>query len=95
MPSISRGSSRPAERVARGVDWDEIYSGYCDGADQARELHGVEVRLTPDIFRGADSEQAEQVVRYAAKYRDRGVVAVGSAGSRRSSRRSHTSRHSR
>ena len=26
----------PAERVARGVDWDEIFSGYCDGAEQAR-----------------------------------------------------------
>ena len=70
----------PAERVARGVDWDEIFSGYCDGAQAARELHGVEVRLTPDIFRGATPEQAEHVVRYSAKYRDRGVVAVGLGG---------------
>ena len=74
------GIFSPAERVARGVDWDEIYSGYCDGAQEARELHGVEVRLTPDIFRGATPEQAEQVVRYSAKYRDRGVVAVGLGG---------------
>jgi aminodeoxyfutalosine deaminase len=70
----------PAERVVRGVDWDEIFSGYCDGAQEARELHGVEVRLTPDIFRGATSQQAEQVVRHSAKYRDRGVVAVGLGG---------------
>jgi aminodeoxyfutalosine deaminase len=70
----------PAERVVRGVDWDEIFSGYCDGAQEAREVHGVEVRLTPDIFRGATSEQAEQVVRYSAKYADRGVVAVGLGG---------------
>lgn len=70
----------PAERVARGVDWDEIFSGYCDGAQEARELHGVEVRLTPDIFRGATAEQAEHVVRYSAKYRERGVVAVGLGG---------------
>src|SRR5581483_10205392 len=70
----------PAERVVRGVDWDEIFSGYCDGAAEARERHGVEVRLTPDIFRGATLEQAEQVVRYSAKYRDRGVVAVGLGG---------------
>jgi aminodeoxyfutalosine deaminase len=70
----------PAERVARGVDWDEIFSGYCDGAQEARELHGVEVRLTPDIYRGATPEQAEQVVRYSAAYRDRGVVAVGLGG---------------
>jgi aminodeoxyfutalosine deaminase len=38
------------------------------------------VRLTPDIFRGATAEQAEQVVRYSAKYRDRGIVAVGLGG---------------
>jgi aminodeoxyfutalosine deaminase len=49
----------PAERVARGVGWDEIFTGYCDGAEQARELHGVEVRLTPDIYRGATAENAE------------------------------------
>jgi aminodeoxyfutalosine deaminase len=74
------GIFSPAERVARGVDWDEIFSGYCDGAQEARELYGVEVRLTPDIFRGATPEQAEQVVRHSAKYRDRGVVAVGLGG---------------
>jgi aminodeoxyfutalosine deaminase len=74
------GIFSPAERVARGVGWDEIFSGYCDGADEARERHGVEVRLTPDIFRGATPEQAEDVVRYSARYRERGVVAVGLGG---------------
>jgi aminodeoxyfutalosine deaminase len=70
----------PAERISRGVAWDDIFSGYCDGAQEAREVYGVEVRLTPDIYRGATAEQAEQVVRYCAKYRDRGVVAVGLGG---------------
>jgi aminodeoxyfutalosine deaminase len=74
------GIFSPAERVARGVDWDEIFTGYCEGTQEAREVHGVEVRLTPDIFRGATAEQAEQVVRYSAKYADRGVVAVGLGG---------------
>jgi aminodeoxyfutalosine deaminase len=74
------GIFSPAERVARGVDWDEIFSGYCDGAQEARERHGVEVRLTPDIYRGAPAEQAEQVVRYSAKYRERGIVGVGLGG---------------
>ena len=74
------GIFSPAERISRGVGWDEIFSGYCDGAEEARELHGVEVRLTPDIYRGATAEQAENVVRYSAKYRDRGVVAVGLGG---------------
>ena len=70
----------PAERVRRGVGWDEIFSGYCDGAQEARELHGVEIRLTPDIVRGFPLDEAEQVVRYSAKYRDRGIVGVGLGG---------------
>jgi aminodeoxyfutalosine deaminase len=74
------GIFSPAERVARGVGWDDIFGGYCDGAQEARELHGVEVRLTPDIYRGATAEQAEQVVRNSAEYRDRGIVAVGLGG---------------
>jgi aminodeoxyfutalosine deaminase len=70
----------PAERVRRGVGWDEIFNGYCDGAQAARELHGVEVRLTPDIVRGYPLDSAEQVVRYSARYRDRGIVGIGLGG---------------
>jgi aminodeoxyfutalosine deaminase len=70
----------PSERVRRGVGWDEIFAGYCDGAQEAQEVHGVEVRLTPDIVRGFPLDEAEQVVRYSAKYRDRGVVGVGLGG---------------
>src|SRR4051794_24209358 len=46
------GIFSPAERARRGVDWDELFTGFCDGAQEARETHGVEVRLTPDIPRG-------------------------------------------
>jgi aminodeoxyfutalosine deaminase len=74
------GIFSPAERVRRGVGWDEVFNGYCDGAQEARERHGVEVRLTPDIPRGFSLEEAEDTVRYAAKYRDRGVVGVGLGG---------------
>src|SRR6266516_7531028 len=74
------GIFSPAERVRRGVGWDEIFSGYCDGAAEARELHGVEVRLTPDITRGAPLEAAIEAVGYCAKYRDRGVIGVGLGG---------------
>jgi aminodeoxyfutalosine deaminase len=70
----------PAERIGRGVGWDEIFSGYCDGAQEAEELHGVTVRLTPDIYRGATTEKAQTVVRYSAAYRERGVVGVGLGG---------------
>jgi aminodeoxyfutalosine deaminase len=74
------GIFSPAERAQRGIGWDEIFSGYCDGAQEARELHGVEVRLTPDITRGFPMEDAEATVRYAAAYRSRGVVGVGLGG---------------
>jgi aminodeoxyfutalosine deaminase len=70
----------PIERTWRGVDWDEIYTGYCDGAQEALEVHGVEVRLTPDITRSAPLDDALTLVRYAAKYRERGIVGVGLGG---------------
>ena len=74
------GIFSPIERVWRGVDWDEIYAGYCDGAQEARERHGLEVRLTPDITRGAPLDAAFEAVRYASKYRERGIVGVGLGG---------------
>jgi aminodeoxyfutalosine deaminase len=74
------GIFSPAERVARGVGWDEIFAGYCDGAQEAEELHGVTVRLTPDIYRGATDEAARSVVHYSSAYSERGVVGVGLGG---------------
>jgi aminodeoxyfutalosine deaminase len=74
------GIFSPIERTWRGVGWDDIFSGYCDGAQEARGLHGVDVRLTPDITRGAAPEDGVELVGYAAKYRDRGVVGVGLGG---------------
>jgi aminodeoxyfutalosine deaminase len=64
----------------RGLDTDEVFSGYCDGAQDARERHGIEVRLTPDIPRVYSPEEAQLVVDYSLKYRERGVVGVGLAG---------------
>jgi aminodeoxyfutalosine deaminase len=64
----------------RGLDSDEVFTGYCDGAQEARERYGVEVRLTPDIARVYTLDEAITTVRYAAKYRDRGVVGVGLGG---------------
>jgi aminodeoxyfutalosine deaminase len=69
-----------APRVMHGIDTDEVFSGYCDGAQEARELHGVEVRLTPDIPRVYALEDALTTARYAVKYRDRGVVGIGLGG---------------
>jgi aminodeoxyfutalosine deaminase len=74
------GIFTPAEPAGRGCDWDEVFTGYCDGAQQAAEEHGVQVRLTPDIPRGYPLEAAELTARHAVAYRDRGVVAVGLGG---------------
>jgi aminodeoxyfutalosine deaminase len=64
----------------RGLDTDALFSGCCDGAQEAREVHGVEVRLTPDIPRVFSLEDALTTARYAVKYRDRGVVGIGLGG---------------
>lgn len=70
-----------APRIVYGLDTDEVFSGYCDGAQEARELHGVEVRLTPDIPRDEYSlEDALTTARFAVKYRDRGVAGIGLGG---------------
>jgi aminodeoxyfutalosine deaminase len=74
------GIFTPAERVRRGVPWEAVFEGVCAGAQQAREEQGVEVRLTPDIPRGYSLEEAVATVRWAARYRDRGVVGVGLGG---------------
>jgi len=69
-----------APRIRHGLDPDEVFSGYCDGAQEARELHGVEVRLTPDIPRDYSLEEAVATARYALAYRERGVVGLGLGG---------------
>jgi aminodeoxyfutalosine deaminase len=70
----------PSDPVRLGASWDEVFSGYCDGAQSAWEEHGVQVALTPDIARQYPIEEAELVGRYAAKYRDRGIVGLGLGG---------------
>jgi aminodeoxyfutalosine deaminase len=74
------GIFSPIERVQRGIEWDEIFAGYCDGAQEAEERHGVVVRLSPDITRSAPVDDAIVMVRHAARYRDRGIVGIGLGG---------------
>lgn len=71
------GSFSPAEPARRGVGWEEIFSGYCDGAQEGRERFGVEIRLTPEIVSGFSTEEAALTVRHAIAYRERGIVGVG------------------
>lgn len=70
----------PTDAVRTGTSWDEVFSGYCDGARQAWEEHGVQVNLAPDIGRQFTLEEAQLVGRYAARYRDRGIVGLGLGG---------------
>jgi aminodeoxyfutalosine deaminase len=74
------GIIAPSEHVARGASWDEVYTGYCDGVQEALEVHGVHVRLTPDVNRSYPFEAAELTARYAVAYADRGVVGIGLGG---------------
>lgn len=74
------GIFSPCEHVGAGATWDEVFSGFCDGAAQAREEVGVEIRLTPDIARGVDLEMAVATAEAALRYRHRGVVALGLGG---------------
>jgi aminodeoxyfutalosine deaminase len=71
----------PSEPMVRGTPWDEIFDGYCAGAQEARETHGVEIRFTPDITRNFPVDVAERQVRWAVHYRDRGVVGISLGGS--------------
>ncbi len=75
------GICSPTEPVLRGSSWEEVFEGYCDGAAEAREVHGVEVRLTPDVTRDFPAALGVRLARRAVKYRERGVVALSLGGS--------------
>jgi aminodeoxyfutalosine deaminase len=69
------------EFVALGhATWDEILTGYLDGAAEARDRFGVTVNFTPDLYRGIDPDLAERCARDCVRYRDRGVVGLGIGG---------------
>lgn len=75
------GIFSPPERVERGMDWATLYEGYTDGIVAARERHGVEVRLTPDLYRnGCPADLAEECARWSVRYADRGIVGLGIGG---------------
>lgn len=75
------GIFSPSEPARRGARWEEIFAGYCDGAQEAWESHGVRVALTPDIVRGFPLETAELTVRHSIAQAGRGIVGVGLGGS--------------
>jgi aminodeoxyfutalosine deaminase len=74
------GIFSPAERVSEAASWDEVFSGFCDGAQEARERTGVDVRLTCDVPRNRGLDVALETAGYCVKYRHRGVVGLGIGG---------------
>jgi aminodeoxyfutalosine deaminase len=75
------GIFSPSEPVGRGASYDEVFAGYCDGAQEAWELHGVRVRLTPEVTRGFTVAEADLTARHAVANAGRGVVGLGLGGS--------------
>jgi aminodeoxyfutalosine deaminase len=74
------GIFSPSEPASRGVRYEEVFAGYCDGAEQAWQEHGVRVGLTPDIVRGFPIEAAEETVRHSIANAHRGIVGIGLGG---------------
>jgi len=62
------------------IGLDTVFEGYCDGAAEAEQTHGVIVRLTPEQYRGCDPAFGMRVARAAVRYRERGVVGFGLSG---------------
>ncbi len=75
------GIFSPSEPVRRGASYDEVFDGYCDGAEEAWQRHGVRVRLTPEVTRGFTVEEGEATARHAVANAGRGVVGLGLGGS--------------
>lgn len=75
------GIFSPSEPVARGASYEEVFDGYCEGAAEAWERHGVRIRLTPEVSRGYPVEAAELTARHAVANAGRGVVGLGLGGS--------------
>ena len=77
------GIVSPGQYYVRGIEGRELFEGFTDGIQQAREELGVEVRLTPDVDRNRPLELSRQIVLDALPFRDRGVVGIGLGGRER------------
>ena len=74
----------PSNHASRlGGDWVGPIEAVLDGLEAGRRKHGVTVRLCPDVVRDLGMEEGERVLQVALKFADRGVVALGAAGSER------------
>lgn len=75
------GIFSPGQHVElQRLRFDEIFEGFAEGAQEARERHGVIVRYTPDLYRGQDPQLSEEQAQWCVRYRERGVVGLGLGG---------------
>lgn len=73
----------PGNHAKRHGDWDGPIEAVLDGLAAGRRDYGVTVRLCPDMVRDDGVTEAERTLDVALRYADRGVVALGAAGSER------------
>jgi aminodeoxyfutalosine deaminase len=74
------GIFTPDAPLVAEIGLDTIFEGYCDGAAEAEEAHGVIVRLTPEQCRGCEPAFGMRIAEAAVRYRNRGVVGFGLSG---------------
>ncbi len=71
----------PGGPVRRGrLSYDEFHEGIMEGARQARERWGVEMRFVVDIVRVNDEDARWSAARYAAANVGNGIVGIGLGG---------------
>jgi len=66
--------------LANGANGDEIAHALEESIAAAEAVHGVVIRLIPDIVRNLDATAADRTIRWAVDHRSKGVVALGIAG---------------
>jgi adenosine deaminase len=71
----------PGSHVKRGkLSFEEFHEGILDGARQARERWGVEMRFVVDVVRATGMEHSWNTARWAARVAGDGVVGIGLGG---------------
>lgn len=68
------------ERMGGPSGWADTLAACCDAAAEARERFGVEIGLTPQIYRGCDAALGEEAAKVAVRFAGRGVVGFGLSG---------------
>ncbi|HVB63517.1 MAG TPA: adenosine deaminase, partial [Nitrolancea sp.] len=71
----------PGSHVKRGkLSYEEFHEGILEGAREARERWGVEMRFIVDVVRATGMEHSWSAARWAASVAGDGVVGIGLGG---------------